>query len=339
MKRHLLDIALDLPGFVGLHWRRKPPGVYCFNFHRVGNDDGSEFHPNMFSCTNARFGEIVRFLCSSFEMIGLDRLIEIVERDEVPSRPYGMITFDDGYAENFHEPFQVLQEERCPAVYFITTNFVDGSEQPWWDLIAWRVFHMRDGALRVPGSKQPVPVSSSDIEGSIRRVLRVVKDASQISMAEKVAAIEAQVSCPDIREANSRLFLSWDEVREMRRAGMWFGSHTRRHSILSHLSEAEQREEMQESKRILESQLGGPVGAIAYPVGGFQSYNATTLKLVRECGYQLGFVFEPGVNRRPAMQRYELRRMSIDQNISVEKLRRSVASVVLMSANGSALLT
>ncbi len=48
MKRRLLNAVSDLSGYTHRRWSRRPDGLYCFNFHRVGNDDRSAFHPNPF---------------------------------------------------------------------------------------------------------------------------------------------------------------------------------------------------------------------------------------------------------------------------------------------------
>ncbi len=325
MKLGVHNLVRDLSGVTALHWLSRPAGLYCFNFHRVGNDDGSAFHPNLFSCTGQRFGELVAFLRREFELIGIDQLVGLVVSGRRPDRRYGLITFDDGYSDNYGTAFPILRSFGCPAVFFLPTDFIDGREVPWWDLIAWKVSRMGDGELRIPGADAPVRVLASDLTGSIRRVLRVVKTTPGVAMAEKVAAIERQVPSQDIRAHGEHLFMSWEQIREMRACGMWFGSHTRSHHVLSHLSEADQIVELRESKRTLEERLGEPVHSIAYPVGGADSYTAATRRAVEDCGYQVAFNFQPGVNLDPAARRFELLRLSMDSNMDVRQLRRLIA--------------
>lgn len=322
--RQLLNRALDLAGVTALQWWQRPNGVYCFNLHRVGNDDGSAFHPNLFSCTGARFAEIVAFLMQEFEMIGLDRLLELIDSGERPDRRYGMITFDDGYVDNYTVAFPVLRRAGCPAGFFLPTDFVGGVDIPWWDRIAWRARHLGDGQLSIPGYDEPVEVRSSDLAGSIRRVLRVVKDTPATPMSEKVAAIEQQVNCPDITQAD--IFMTWEQACEMQNHGMWFGSHTRSHRILAPLSEADQRLELAESKRVLEEGLGRSVEALAYPVGGPDSYTQATVRIAAECGYRAAFTFIAGINVALASRRFELARISIDDNVDLRRLRRHVVT-------------
>src|SRR5262249_43247300 len=85
------------------------------------------------------------------------------------------------------------------------------------------------------------------------------------------------------------LFMDWDQVREIHQSGMDIGSHTHSHLILSHLPRFRQEEELGVSKSIIEKELKAPVVAIAYPVGGANTYTEETKTLAQAAGYQLGF--------------------------------------------------
>jgi len=325
MKRRLLNAVSDLSGYTHRRWSKRPPGLYCFNFHRVGNDDRSAFHPNLFSCTASRFAEILAFLQSEFEMVDIERVCQIVARGASPTERLALITFDDGYLDNFEVAYGVLRAARCPAVFFLQTDFIDGTEVPWWDRIAWCVWHHGDGEFRLPGVDHPVSVRADDPEGSIRRVLRAVKDApGVVPIDEIVRAIEAQCARA-VPTGQGRLAMTWDQVAEMRAGGMDIGSHTRSHRILSHLSIDEQRFELMTSKEILESRTGGRIDALAYPVGGFATYTVETKRLARECGFRVGFNFEHGINLNPAANPFDLRRLPVQGNPSVDDLRREIA--------------
>ncbi len=61
--------------------------------------------------------------------------------------------------------------------------------------------------------------------------------------------------------------LDWQQVKEMDRRGMAFGSHTATHPDLSQLAPEEVEREVLTSKRELEAQLGRPVEFFCYPSG------------------------------------------------------------------------
>jgi peptidoglycan/xylan/chitin deacetylase (PgdA/CDA1 family) len=88
--------------------------------------------------------------------------------------------------------------------------------------------------------------------------------------------------------------LRWTEIQEMSRAGISFGSHTRTHPNLKHLSIQEAEEELVGSKKIIAETIGRPVDTLAYPYG---AYNVAVRNLASRhfrlaCSTDLGFVKE-----------------------------------------------
>ncbi|HYA40457.1 MAG TPA: polysaccharide deacetylase family protein [Syntrophobacteraceae bacterium] len=59
--------------------------------------------------------------------------------------------------------------------------------------------------------------------------------------------------------------LSWDEVRELRKYGVSFGSHTESHPVLSQIAEKELLFEIVRSKERIEFETGDRVDAFSYP--------------------------------------------------------------------------
>ncbi len=79
--------------------------------------------------------------------------------------------------------------------------------------------------------------------------------------------------------------LSWDEIYEMKRWGIEFGSHTMSHRNLTKLSPYEMEYELRESRRSLGERLG-LINCISYP---FNRANSEVIKQARKAGYRYGF--------------------------------------------------
>lgn len=101
--------------------------------------------------------------------------------------------------------------------------------------------------------------------------------------------------------------MTWDELRELDRSGLvTIGSHSRSHPAdMGLLTQTQQDDELQGSKRVLEQELGHPVPFISYPNG---KADAATFGRVKAAGYTLGFMEEWGpVQQSPgilALNRY-----------------------------------
>lgn len=88
----------------------------------------------------------------------------------------------------------------------------------------------------------------------------------------------------DVGHAPASL-MDWPRIRELRRAGVHFGSHAVHHQALAGRSADDQLQELRESRRILEDGLGEPVRDVCYPYG---SHDATTLLAAAQAGYERG---------------------------------------------------
>lgn len=77
-------------------------------------------------------------------------------------------------------------------------------------------------------------------------------------------------------------YVTWDQIREMRDAGMDIQSHTKTHANLAKISPEKALAELKESRALIESKIDRSVTMVAYPYYG---NNDAVQKLVAEAGY------------------------------------------------------
>lgn len=86
-------------------------------------------------------------------------------------------------------------------------------------------------------------------------------------------------------------YLTWEQIREMSRNGIEFGSHTVSHKPLTSFDRDGIRRELRESKQALERELQKPCIAIAFPEGEF---NDVVMEETKAAGYKYGFTVDTG---------------------------------------------
>ncbi len=91
----------------------------------------------------------------------------------------------------------------------------------------------------------------------------------------------------------ARKLLTLEQIREMQKCGIEFGSHSATHPLLTQLSDVQLRREVSDSRQRLEDLLGTEVVCFAYPYGGFDERVRVA---VAEAGYRLAFTADPGAN-------------------------------------------
>jgi peptidoglycan/xylan/chitin deacetylase (PgdA/CDA1 family) len=95
--------------------------------------------------------------------------------------------------------------------------------------------------------------------------------------------------------------LTWSEIRELRKYGIEFGSHTVTHPQLSTLDSGAVAREVADSKHAIEDNLGEHIEGFAYPYA-FPEQDAAFVSMLREtlaaAGYRQGVCTRIGVARR-----------------------------------------
>lgn len=111
-------------------------------------------------------------------------------------------------------------------------------------------------------------------------------------------------------------FMTWDQLRKLLFLGMEIGSHGASHKPLTNLKAEELRDELVQSKRELEQQLGVPIGSLAAP-GGF--WNKTVADATRQAGYEAVWISAIGTNG-PETNALALRRVVVRQPFALQRL-------------------
>lgn len=315
-KRDLLSKLASDSGFLRvLDLLPTKPQLLVLNYHRIGNPEETLYDSGVFSATAESFEEQVRFLKLRLEIIGLEEAIEIAEKRTPLRHTRVLLTFDDGYRDNYDLAFPILRSHGVQGVFFLPTAFIGTASIPWWDEIASLIQRATTGTIRLPGlPERTFDLSDSNRRPAIDAALALYKSLPA-SAGERFLDDLAEQCRMDRCSGKERLFATWEEIGEMVIGGMAIGSHTHNHKVLSKTSEQDQTHELSLSKQILEERLSVPITALAYPVGSQDSFSLTTREVARQAQYRIAFSFHGGFNRGDCMEPFNIRRQGIGNPI------------------------
>jgi len=299
------------------------PRLLVLTYHRIGLTDDNPFDDGVYSATPEGFRAQVRYLRHHFDLPRYDDLIPSAENNFLFQGPTALITFDDGYRDNYEWALPILQEFGVPALFFIPTGYIGRARLPAWDRIAFVIKQTQEREIRLE-IPEPLRIDLSQVSRSaaIARLIRAFRSAEAPDELAFFEQLEQRARVPVDPEALGRpLFMSWDEIRQMAAAGMSIGSHTHNHPMLSRLSEPDQWDELTRSKQLLERELGRAIATISYPFFGAHVFNTTTKRLAHEAGYRLGFSFYGGINRPGRSDLFDVRRIDVESDESFQLFR------------------
>lgn len=275
--------------------RRLHGALTVLTYHRVVDlaAAAGTFRPNI-SATPAGFGAQLDFLSPRYDIIAAGDLVAWLEgRGTLPPRPL-LITFDDGYRDNYENAFPLLRERNLPAAIFLATDYI-GSEKPFLsDRAAWLFSRTRrrEGRLPLVGHRR------WDTEARLQSVLkRWLKGLKPLPDAERRGAVDDLAEALEVNATPDQLTglqLNWNEVREMAGQGITMGGHTCTHPILTRVTPEQADAEIRASKERIERETGLPVRTFAYPNGMPDDFDETTEELLRRHGFAASFTLLPG---------------------------------------------
>ena len=193
---------------------------------------------------------------NNLRVVDLETLVDAFPYPEQMANKV-VITFDDGYLDNYVHAWPLLRTYRFPATIFVSPGLI--------------------------GTDRQVP-------------------------AERRGAAPAKL-------------LSWAQLKEMSEDGITVGSHSMTHPRLTRIPLTQVREEVTDSKKILEEKLGRSVEWFCYPGGAFSE---EVVRLVQLAGYRGACSVRPGPNS-DRTNRFALRRTEISADDNPWTFKKKMA--------------
>ena len=189
----------------------------------------------------------VETLSRWFDFIHHDELVARLSRPH--SRPFCLLTFDDGKRSNATELGPELHRLGVPAAFYVVTRFLTGGGPLWFD---------RQSALVRALGYTPPGLDQTTLK---RMPLALVEERLDIACAQH--DVTADMTSDDVRP------MSWNDARWLARHGFTIGAHSLNHAIVTNESEGDALSDIAQSIAEVSSELGSACSSYAFPNGNY----------------------------------------------------------------------
>lgn len=270
--------------------RRLKPAAAILLYHCVADLDIDPFDLAVPPSHFAQHLAYIRQTCHSMRLIDL---VEAVKQRSVPHRAV-VVTFDDGYADNFSQARPLLESARVPATVFVVSGGIDSLRGFWWNDLERALLQPTQLPerlqLRVQGRKYEWPITNAGERQlahiAIYRLLQPLpateRDRVLARLIDWAGPVQSEHPEPRLMTTAELIQLAQSELIDV-------GSHTVTHPLLSSLSPEEQYEEIVSSRQKLEAILGTFVDTFAYPFG---NYTDESVEIVEAAGFRAALTCE-----------------------------------------------
>ena len=245
----------------------------------------------------------LRLLKEYYNVISPEQFLQWLRgRQDLPERSV-VLTCDDGLLNHVTSMLPILLEEQLKCIFFVTGASLGQAPAMLWYTELYLML-MAAAEQTDPITLQGIVIPRLPVDTGRRRSawLELLKPLSRIDAEERHSFIdEATVKLglppswkmryfddPALRGRFQLMQLA--ELKQLVDAGMTVGAHTLSHPALVEQSINLARAEIAECRRAIESALGCPVWAIAYPFGDPASVSEREYRLAEESGYECAFV-------------------------------------------------
>jgi peptidoglycan/xylan/chitin deacetylase (PgdA/CDA1 family) len=311
--------TLDRTGVVAaarLANRLRSVPILVLGYHRVWDsaDEAFPYDLNLISCDRQAFRRQMEFVARHYDPISLADLSRALDNEVMlPARP-AIVTFDDGYEDNYTHAFPILRELGLPATIFVSTGYIGGTETFWFDRVCQIILANPGATIEIGRETCTVPQDRSARRQLVQRVLRSLKRYPNTERLAILARLESRLGAATgpSHTAYSRP-MNWDQIREMAAEGIEFASHTVTHPVLATCTDAELEFELRDSWQTLKSELGIAPTSISYPVGGNTAFDSRVVEATRAAGYRIAASYVHAINRLETLDRFAIRRIHVER--------------------------
>lgn len=258
-------------------------------YHRIADDP---IDAQLLAVSPEHFEEHLRELAENYRTVPLHQLLEELRHNILKANTIAL-TFDDGYLDNLTNAIPLLEKYGLHATIFVTSGMVGSDEEFWWDQLE-RIFLAGDPLPDSLSITTPEGMKEWDLTKAEGR-LRVLDELGNILRGKPYAKIKQFINIlfeqtGITKEArHTHRIVNSGQLKELSQStSIEIGSHAITHTRLSILPPKDQRLEISESRRRLESIIQKPVRFFSYPFGTMVDFTTDTEKIVKEDGYEAG---------------------------------------------------
>ncbi|MDQ3234698.1 MAG: polysaccharide deacetylase family protein [Pseudobdellovibrionaceae bacterium] len=271
------------------------------------------------------FAQHMTFVKDNFTVLSLQELLSLWKTGAWNEQArYCVVTFDDGWLDNYCHAYPILKRLGLPATIFLPTDYVGSDEWFWPDQLAFLLKVVADRPLKREDVKEIGhvlrPFFNEDARPFVEALARweqvtdqMIERCKHLPIKRIRELIETLASELKVPLPKDRVIVNWDEVREMSQHGLSFGSHSCSHRILTTITPEDVSDELTRSRQILLGEGVNFVPVFCYPNGNSDSHIQSQ---VQASGYEAAVTVQMGVEGSRPKKQFAINRVGIHNDVT-----------------------
>lgn len=282
--------------------------LYIVMYHYV-RDLKHGRYPNIKGMDIELFRQQIAFLKANFSVVRMEEVLAALDGQITLPENAVLLTFDDGYIDNFTYVMPVLEEEKVQGSFFIPGKTFDmhsllDVNKIHYILAAADIRRLLPDVLErmnfYRGREYDYPSNEELFEEYavanrfdsketiyVKRMLQTalperVRNLISSDLFERYVGVSEEVLAYE-------LYMSREQIRTMKRHGMHIGIHGYDHYWLGNLSRQQMQEDISKALDVMDEFIGTNGWVMNYPYG---NHNKDVVEYIQQRGCRMGMTTE-----------------------------------------------
>ena len=299
--------------------------LYIVMYHYIRNLKYSRF-PEIKGLDLQLFKEQIQFFKEHFNIIKMEDVIAAyTDNYSLPEKAI-LLTFDDGYSDNYLNVFPILKEENIQGSFFIpgktfvehqlldvnkvhsvlaSTNITNLVQEVFKQLD-----YYRGKEFDIPSNEELFREYAKEERFDKKEVI-FVKRILQTALPEKLRNIIASNIFEigvvlSVDKFSYEFYMNYDQIKCMKKSGMYIGLHGYDHYWLGNLESRKMEQDIDKALEVMSEVINPRLWVMNYPYG---SYNDNVVNYIQNKGCALGLTTDLGIANLSINNKYLLPRL------------------------------
>ena len=236
--------------------------------------------------TETKFINFLKRIKKNGKVLSLDETIyRIKNKLNLPNNTY-VITFDDGFENNYSVAAPILAEMNMPATFYFSTDFIENNSISWIDKIEYAFEKKKEGEILLPYAMKKVKFNSINSKIKIlNNIRKIVKSNFKINIDRFLSQIFKELNIVMPKTLNSPIDkkINWKQIKHLNSEELFtVGGHSHEHKSLASMQIKEMRQQIRKSFYYFKIRAGITLKHYSYPEGQKNDFNSQIINELKK---------------------------------------------------------
>ena len=201
----------------------------------------------------------------------------ITKKINLSNKKKCIITFDDGFENNYSVAAPILDDLKIPATFYFSTDFIENNTMSWIDKVEHCLENTNNKIIKIPWLKNKISIKNNFEKIQLLEYLRKrIKKDLNFDFDQFVNYIFSECKVKNIKNSNSEIDkkISWKQVDRLKKNYLFtIGGHSHEHLSFGSMSFKNFKKQVDKSFNLFNKRIKHKLKHYSYPEGQKIDYN------------------------------------------------------------------